>query len=227
MKLIKHTLIPFAIVIFMLLSAEKCNNENFFEGTITYKVDLPEDIGEEVKPYMPTQIVVKYKGVNQKTIMQLGPQAMSIIVNGDKKAMYNLISAMGQKFYIETSFDEVKKEREKSKDSIVEIKYAEETKQVAGKNCKKATVIKLIEGEKVEDVIYFTEELGEAGIKMMDTTKQQVKGIPMEYDMPLNEEISFHLTATTVVQEKLKGTEFTVPESYVKKTKEELQQMGG
>ena len=85
--------------------------------------------------------------------------------------------------------------------------------------CRKALITQP-DGSTVE--IYYTKDLG----KIRHKEYQKLDGFPLQYTSTANG-MSTRITATSVEDEKLDDSLFTVPEGYTEMTLEELQGFGG
>ena len=122
---------------------------------------------------------------------------------------------MGSKVAIKMNPKDEKKAKKEAK--VLDIKYLDETKEIAGYKCKKAEIT--LEGEEETIIVYYTEEIN------TQETKAQYKGLkgfPMSYEIN-TPEMKMVMTVKEVKKEKVSSAEFTVPAEYEEMTMEEFQ----
>lgn len=196
------------------------------EGSITYDVvgvGLPPEMAMAMEG---TEQIITFK--NDKRKIEFQSAAFNLIFINDGKNSTVLRDQMGQKTYTQISNEEVKKKEEKTEDPIIE--YKDETKNVAGYDCKKAIVkVKSPSGEVMTFIAWYTEELplcGQTALMSINTFKG-LKGAPLEYEGKAGP-FDAKYTATSISKNAVKETTF-VPntEGYVKKSSDEMKKMGG
>ena len=95
--------------------------------------------------------------------------------------------------------------------------YSEETKKIAGYDCKKAI---LVFDEDTKMVVWCAE--GITGGGSWGGNFENLKGAPLEYTADLNG-MSMTMTATKVSEEKVSKKKFEIPSDYEFMTPEQLQ----
>ena len=194
-------------------------NAQKFEGKINYTIEY-DDIPEEMAGYesmLPKEMSMKIKGNKSRTEQNTGMGTTVSIFNGDDKVAYTLMNMMGSKIAIKMEEADMKKEMENEPEP--EIIYSDDTKTIAGYECKKAEV-KYGEAEDVV-VVYYTEEIQS---NEMGSAHRGVKGFPMEYEISQNE-MKITMTVKEVLKEKVAKSEFQVPSDYDEMTMEEFTKM--
>ena len=210
-----------AITIFTLFSFQAFAKE--FKGVITYKITVEgSGVTDEMKTMMPKTMTMTIKGNKARSEMIMSMGKTISISNGDDKTAITLMDMMGQKIAIQSNYEEIMKEMADSPEAKVEV--TGETKEIAGYVCKKALVT--IPEEDMEIIVYFTEELGTSALNFDNPQFKDINGVMLEFEMP-NESFSMHFTAVTVEKKNVDDSEFTIPEGYQIKTKEELKGMFG
>jgi hypothetical protein len=194
-----------------------------FKGVITYKITVEgSGVTEEMKTMMPKTMVMSIMGNKARSEMAMSMGKTVSITDGDNKTAITLMDMMGQKIAMQSNYDEIMKEMGNSPKAKVEV--TSETKEIAGYTCKKAIVT--IEEENQEIIVYYTEELGTSALNFDNPQFKDINGVMLEFEMP-NDTFSMHFTAISVEKKNVSESEFTIPEGYQIKTKEELKGMFG
>lgn len=192
--------------------------QDAFEGTIVYEITY-EDLDEMMAQYeamMPKEMTMIHKDAMSKMIQPNGMGQQVVITDNEKKTSTILMDMMGNKMAYE---QDMSKQSDEDKDKKVEIKYFDETKKIAGYECKKAEII--VEGMDENMIVWYTEEIKASG----DNKKfGELKGYPLQYEMR-QPTFTMILTAKTVKKEKVSKAEFKIPKEYEKVTEEEFKQM--
>jgi hypothetical protein len=190
------------------------------EGSITYSVTMEGLPPEQAAMMDGTEQITYFKG--NKSRVEFANAFISTIAINDGTKSIILMDQMGQKMYFEMSAEEMKKKDEKSPEPTIE--YKEETKKIAGYDCKKAIVKSKDEkGEEVVMTVWYTEQLPMAGqsASRSSNTFKGLKGAPLEYEAkqgPFNMKFS----ATSVSKDSVPDSKFVAnTDGYVKKSTEE------
>jgi len=191
-----------------------------FEGKVSYGIEY-SNVPAEMAPYqsmLPKEVNVYLKG-QQSRIEQQGPMGSQTVVLADHKEKTGdlLTNAMGKKVHIHITKEEVEKEEENEED--YEVKYFDETKEIAGYTCKKAEAIT----EDGSFTIFYTEEISGD----LSNQYKKIKGFPLEYEV--NEgEMTVTFLAKEVTKKKLEKALFEVPDGYETMTMDEFREsLGG
>ena len=125
-----------------------------FSGEVTYEISY-EDLDDQIKAMesmLPKSMTVEMRDGMSKTIQ---PNAMGgetiVIVNNENGETLTLLNIMGNKMAIKSNANDKEDE-----EGNVEVEYTEETKEIAGYECKKA-IATTEDGTEV--IIYYTNEL--------------------------------------------------------------------
>ncbi|MBT3208081.1 MAG: hypothetical protein HN704_07800 [Bacteroidetes bacterium] len=191
-----------------------------FSGIITYGINA-EGFSEAEKLQLPKTIVVTYLGSKTKTVTQMPTQEMVILSDYEKKEVVMLQDIMGNMIAMDMS-GEIAKELEKAKESETKFTYSDETKKIAGYDCKK--VVAITETDTL--VGYYTEDLNIENANW-NSIFEEVKGVMLEYEQPGLENKKITIFAQTIKKKKIKEKVFNIPDEYERKTIEELQEMFG
>jgi len=195
-----------------------------FTGKIAYSISYEgKQVADVPEGMLPTSMAMYIGDGFTKSVLFTGMGKQIVISNIGKKTKTTLIDMMGQQFAIESNFEEIHKEMDREKDA--EVKVTDETKEIAGYTCKKMILtFKNDKGEtKSENFAWFTEEL-EVNPEMNFDQKyfKDVKGVMMEYEMDMENDMIMKFTATEVEKKKVPSKDFDIPEEYKKVTREEL-----
>ena len=196
-----------------------------FKGVITYKItyNMP-DMDPQMASMLP-KIMTYYVSGDMAKIEINAPMGKSInIIDGVNKVAYDLMDMMGQKYYIKQSTEEI--ESEIAKESEPELKFIDETKEIAGYDCKKVIVTVESEGKPVTFTVYYTPEIGSKALNFNTSMFKDIDGMLMEFEM--NEgPMQMKFEAISVEKKKLKDSDFEIPEDYKETTRDELMENFG
>jgi GLPGLI family protein len=176
------------------------------EGVILYDAELV-DTNSPMADMMPNKMTVKFK--NNKTIVQMsagmGLLTMSFISDPETKTFTQVVKFTGSpgKAAIQNA-DEIQKENELFN---IEIIPSNETKMIAGYNCKKAR-IHYKGGDPADFDIYYTTELN---IKNSNFSNPYYKldGVLMEYRIK-KAGLEMQFVATSVTKEPVEDAVFQI-----------------
>ena len=193
-----------------------------FEGTVKYSIDVQgENIDAATRAQMPTEIGVYYKANKMRTEMITPMYSIISLSNIADGTMTQMFEMMGQKFYVvQTAEDLAKMKAEDS--GKPEVKLIDETKVIAGYNCKKAEITK--DGETME--VFYTNEIKVPFDKNSQYQVEGIEGVLLEYVME-QQGMTMTFKVKEVKKGKLSGSLFTVPSDFQKKTMDELNTMFG
>ncbi|MFY9308784.1 MAG: DUF4412 domain-containing protein [Bacteroidia bacterium] len=217
----------FAIVLTVLsivqLSAQKGSD---FEGVVKYTVSFEDSQlpPEATAMFKNAQLVVSITPEKQRTDVDMVLQSTSSIIDLKKKQIYTLMDVAGKKYIIKNTEAEAKRESEKAPQP--EIKYLDETKEIAGYKCKKAEVT--IDGSEMKMVVYYTNEIQNNDLQPV---YKGLKGFPLEYSTNMGG-MQIKFIAKSISKEKVPDSVFEIPKGYIETTAEDLQrellkQLGG
>jgi len=210
-----------ALTIFVLFSFQAFAKE--FKGVVTYKITVEgSGVTEEMKTMMPKTMTMTIKGNKARSeIITIMGKTVSIS-DGDLKSAITLMDMMGQKIAIQKTSEEIMNEIAESPEVKVEV--TSETKDILGYICKKAIITN--PEDDMELIIYFTEELGSKELNFDNPQFKDINGVMLEFEIPY-EMVNMHFTAVNVEKKNVDDNEFTIPEGYELKTKEEMMKMMG
>lgn len=216
----KPTLSVIAIFILSLVCTESfAQKGKVFMGTITFDITYDGNLEPAVKAQLPSDAVYYIKGnkVFQESKTSMGTQ--SVIIDGDTKTSLILFDMMGQQLAIKISKEDIEKQLKEVPTAKVE--FFEETKKIAGYNCKK---VEITEADNTTTA-YFSTELNCLDINWA-TPYKDIKGVLLEYTTTA-QGITMKYTAREVKETKVKDNKFTVPVGYKEMTPDEAKKMFG
>lgn len=204
-----------------------------FAGTITFawSAEGTDDPNIAAQLAELSQEVILLGNSTKTVLNQMGVGFINI-TNGDYKLVTTVIDIPGYgKYYIEQDEAEVKKKFETTK---MDFNYTEESKTIAGYNCKKV-VVKMTDLETDEEdqiVLWVTNDLL-TGDNVNFSTYPGLKGYPLGIEVKKEidgEEVTLVQKASAVTpSKKIKSTEFLRPSDAkdIKDAPAELKQMFG
>ena len=181
-----------------------------FEGIIKFSISyesLPAEMSEAVA-MLPKEQIFYIKKSKSKFVQNSSMSNTTVISDSDENTSIVLMEAMGQKYKMTMTSEEVE-EMEKETVDEIEIEYINESRTIAGYTCKKAVV--KMEGMDEEAVFYYTEEI--APLKLSGMEGLHLKGLPLEYIISM-EGMKMVMKATSVEKTTVADNTFDVPEGY-------------
>jgi hypothetical protein len=196
-----------------------------FDGVITYKISYPDSKFSEAQLNMfPKVMTVSIKGSKARTEMNVGGGTTIEILDYVAKTKVALINMMGQKFAIKQTAQEIEKENAEQPKGTVNV--TNETKSIAGYNCKKAIVTSDEDGIKSTFEVWFTEELGGKDANFDNPLYKDINGVMLEF-LIKTPQITMKLNATSVEKKAVSAKDFEIPADYTLTTQEELKSKFG
>jgi hypothetical protein len=174
----------------------------------------------------PKEMTITIANNKSKTEMLAGGASIITIVNGSNLTQTLLINAMGMKFYVKTTKEDIEKDLAEKENEPV-INYLPETKTIAGLTAKKAEYITTDEfGDSTTTIIYYSEEVGNENLNYGGQF-HGLKGFPLEYIVETEQGKITFLTVTIQKKKKLNDTLFLIPSDYEEMSRETLKGMFG
>ncbi|MFH1161216.1 MAG: DUF4412 domain-containing protein [bacterium] len=197
-----------------------------FEGVITYKISYPDSKFTESQLAMfPKIMTIMIKGDKAKSEIQTPMGAQIEITNYADKTKVGLINMMGQKYAIQETADEI--QQDMKDDPLGQVQLTDETKTIAGYNCKKAIVTMDDDGSKTTYEVWYNNEFGAINSNFDNALYKDINGVLMEFTM-ITPQFTMQFSAIAVEKKSVSSKEFEIPAEYTLTTKEELQsKMGG
>jgi len=196
-----------------------------FDGVITYKISYPDSKFSEAQLNMfPKVMTVSVKGSKARTEMNVGGGTTVEILDYVAKTKVALINMMGQKFAIKQTKQEIEKENAEQPKGTVNV--TNDTKNIAGYNCKKAIVTSDEDGVKTTFEVWFTEEIGGKDANFDNPLYKDINGVMLEFIIK-TPQITMKLSATGVEKKSVPAKDFEIPADYTLTTQEELKSKFG
>ena len=186
------------------------------EGSITYNVTMEGLPPEQAAMMDGTEQKTTFK--NDKSKIEFSNAFINTVTVFDGTKMVTLMDQMGQKTFFEMTSDEMNKRSEKSPKS--EIEYKEETKKIAGYDCKKAIIKSKDEkGEETVMNVWYSESLPNLSKNSGRNSggMKELKGAPLEFEAKQGP-FFMKFTASEISTKTVDDSEFKVStEGYVKR----------
>lgn len=186
------------------------------EGSITYNVTMEGLPPEQAAMMDGTEQKTTFK--NDKSKIEFSNAFINTVTVFDGSKMVTLMDQMGQKTFFEMTSDEMNKRSEKSPKS--EIEYKEETKKIAGYDCKKAIIKSKDEkGEETVMNVWYSESLPNLSKNSGRNSggMKELKGAPLEFEAKQGP-FFMKFTASEISTKTVDDSEFKVStEGYVKR----------
>lgn len=190
------------------------------EGSITYSVKA-EGLPKEYEPFFAgAESKVYFK--EKKYRMDFATAMNSQIITADDKQMMKLEDMMGQKSYYVRKKESIDKEVKALKKEDPKITYVDETKSIAGYECKKAIIEeKNKKGEVEKSTVWYCDKFSRSETVASGSAMKGLKGVPFEFEINTGMAI-LHLTASQVSTAPIPDSIFNVStEGYTETSYEE------
>ena len=197
-----------------------------FKGVINYKISYPgTEMDASMAAMMPKMAILTIRGHMSKFEISMGQMgSQMVITDGESKTVTTCMNMMGQKYYYVESQEDIISEMD---DDKVSIDIKDETKEIAGYECKKAVITVKEGGEDLIFTIYFTEEITSSSLNIDNPYFKDIPGAMLEFEINTGGGGMMKMSATSVNKKNVSESEFEIPEGYVKKTSAEVRQMQG
>lgn len=188
------------------------------EGKITYEISYPDmEMDQQMAAMMPVESIVYIKShlSRSETAMGMGISSVTIM-NSKTNEVIALMDMMGTKTATKMKDESGGKDKDAMKFSLVD-----ETKVIAGIECKKA-IMKNTDGTEFE--MFYTDKIDSRS--QFSKQWKEFKGFPMEYVIT-SAGFNMKMTAKTIETEKIDDSMFAIPPDYTVMTQEEFSKMMG
>jgi len=212
----------------IVLSCYSCNNKNndsklISEGIIEYEITYPNIAADDIflLSMMPKEMNMKFKDNNTIGELKTGAGVFTtkLISNENQRNLFHFLKLVNKRYGLILDSAEIYSTYAKKPEDMKLIP-SNETKVIAGYNCKKMDVV--FDDPKKNFSIYYTDEIG---IKAPNwcTPYHEITGVMMEYNIT-QYNIEMHLTAKVVTATDIPDEEFGVPTDYEKITRTEMEE---
>jgi hypothetical protein len=191
-------------IIFTLLSTTTMLVFGQNEGTVLYEMKIEGLPPEQASMMGDMTMKIVWKGnkyYSEQSSMMYETKSVT-----DENGTLVLMDQMGNKFYMKYKPEELSKESDKGSAPEYKIEQTNETKKIAGYDCKKAIVTsKTRDGKELKIDIWYTDKIPNYYSKQKNTTRRyqdmsylkSINGMPMEYTI-LQGQMSIKVTAKEV-----------------------------
>lgn len=185
---------------------------SFTQGKVIYRITyLNVDFIEQVKPYMPTEMVLQYNPGFSKSEIKAASGGNLTLYNAKDGITRILMNLKGQNVAMKIAADEMAKSISSSLPPHV-VQLTKETKKIAGVVCKMARVVYIDSAfYNMSFELYYTDRI-KAKAPYFNPYKE-IKGLPMVIQMMQNG-MYMRFEAVQVIAEKTPDKEFITPEGY-------------
>lgn len=207
-------------------------NAQIKEGSITYDMKMEGLPPEQAAMIGDMELKNTFK--NGKSLSEMSSMMFTNQTVIDDKGMTMLMEQMGNKMAVKQTKEEMEKEAAKVKDKPADpkIEYTNETKTIAGYECKKAIVTMLVGKDKKEEKmeIWYSDKFenpNKDGKGQGQNFMKGFKGLPFEFANAQGA-MKFTFTAKAVSTDPIDDSKFNLStEGYKMMTMDELKAMRG
>lgn len=218
-KILFHSTFLVSVAFGLLLSAGCSSDkteaavEKISQGKIVYSLSYPQFEDDNIFTSMfPSEMTFKFKDHNTRNELKtkMAIFSTSLLANNKDKKVTHLVKIANKYSGLEMDSMEIMEEYGRKPEGM-SITPTDQTKQIAGYNCKHAKVTFESDSTKNFD-IYYTEE-----IDLRDpnwcTPFHEIKGVLMEAQVN-KFNIDMHMVATEVVSEEYPAEDFQITNEY-------------
>ncbi len=211
--------------LFITLTWTACKHEDekfISEGSIEFSATVV-DKSNSMASMAPSKMTIRFKKNKSCVEMSAGMGLFNtqFVSNPETHTLLQLVKLLNKKFWLMEDEAQLKKEIE---DYKIEIKPTNETKIIAGYNCKKS-VVHYTDDSSPDFDIYYTNELNIQNPNFANPF-HTVDGVLMEYQMKkFGLEMKFE--AKKVTKETIEDATFQVPDDYKKISQKEMNELFG
>lgn len=206
-------------------------NAQIKEGSITYDMKM-EGLPPE-QAAMMGDMELKNSFKNDKTLSEMSSMMFSSQTCIDEKGLTMLMEQMGNKIAIKQTKEEMEKEAAKVKDKPADpkIEYLNETKTIAGYECKKAIITMVGKDKKEEKMeVWYSDKFENPNIEGKGRGQafmKGLKGVPFEFSNAQGG-MKFTMIAKAVSTDPVDDSKFNLStDGYKIMTMDELKAMQG
>lgn len=200
------------------------------EGSITYSMTIEGLPPDQAAMMGDMESTISFK--DKKVFYEMTSMMVNVKSLSDDNGSLTLMDQMGNKTYIKMTKEEMEKKSAENKDKVkdAKIEYTNDTKSIAGYDCKKAIVSYTTpkEGAQTTEVWYTDKIPYIQGGRQKATGDpfQGIKGMPMEYSMNQGP-MKVKLVAKSVSTDKVPESKFALSTDGYTESKGFPQQGGG
>lgn len=205
-------------------------NAQIKEGYVVYDMKIEGMPPEQAAMMGDMETKVTFK--NGKSLTEITSMMFTQQMMNDDKGMLILSESMGNKTAVRMTKEEMEKEAEKAKDKNPEpkIEYVNETKTIAGHECKKAIVTTVDKKKETKSEVWYCEKFenqNKEGKGKGMAGMASLKGMPFEYTGEQGP-MKIKMTAREVSTDPIADSKFELStEGYKVMTMDEVKAMQG
>ncbi|GIV26760.1 MAG: hypothetical protein KatS3mg027_0574 [Bacteroidia bacterium] len=205
------------------------------QGTAVYQMSIEGLPPEQAAMMGDMEMKIVWK--DNKTYSEQNSMMYSMRSVSDEKETLILMEMMGNKNYMRINHDDPKYNNDKGKEvPEYKVEYFNETKKIAGYDCKKALVTtKTKDGKEMTMEVWYTEQVPNVYSQQKYTSKRNqnaaylkgLKGMPLEYSIPQGQ-MTVKVTAKEINFNPVSDDVFKLStEGYTEMKPEDMKKMGG
>lgn len=203
-------------------------NAQIKEGYVMYDTKI-DGLPPEQAAMAESEMKIYFK--NGKSLTEMNSMVYSMQILMDDNGMLMLMEQMGNKIAMKQTKDEMTKEAAKNKTPDPKIEYVNETKTIAGYECKKAIITTVNKDKKEEKTeMWYCEKFdnpNKEGAGRGGNLYKGLKGMPFEYSVNQGG-MKVTILAKEVSTDPVSDSKFTLStDGYKVMTADELKSMRG
>lgn len=213
------------ITIAALVASATISQAQVKEGTVTYTMEFQGLPAEAASMMGNMETKVYFKKDKSLSEVTTGMGTTKVLV--DNKGTLTLIDQMGQKVYMKTAASDIEKQQQDM--AAPKIEYVNETKKVAGYDCKKAIITLHVKDEDIKTEVWYTDKIisSAMGKSKEAAMFKGLKGFPLEYEI-VQGQLKIKMTAKEVSTDAVQDTMFALStEGFTELTQDDLKKMQG
>lgn len=222
---IKFLSLAFALMSVVSVSAQ------IKEGSVLYDMKIEGLPPEQAAMMGDMETKITFK--NGKTLTEVNSMMFTQQMSADDNGMVMLMEQMGNKIAMKQTKAEMEKEEAKSKEKPADpkVEYFNDTKTIAGYECKKA-IVTVVDKDKKENKaeIWYTDKFenpNKDGKGKGQSMMKGIKGMPFEYSTTMGP-MKIKMVAKEVSTEPVPDSKFNLStDGYKLMTADELKAMSG
>jgi GLPGLI family protein len=190
------------------------------EGEIHYKVTYPKmDKDNFMRDFMPKKMTLKFKDDKYITNLSagMGMFKTNFLCDLEKKEFIQMVKLINKKYVLKLENEEIAASINKL--PKFNIEFSDETKEILGYVCKKATVT-IDNGLNDAFTVFYTDEIN---IENPNWSNQFsiINGVLLEYQYE-KYDVCMRFTAKKIHFKEIEDTAFEVPENYEEITEDKM-----
>lgn len=201
-------------------------NAQVKEGSITYAVTIEGMPPEQAAMMGDMENKLTFK--DKKVLQEMNSMMYSYKISVDESGMLMLMESMGNKTYTKWSKADLDKQKEGKKDPKIE--YTNDTKTIAGYECKKAIITNEGKDGETKTDVWYTEKIpyvAAGGGRRGGGDFSGIKGALMEFSVNQGP-MKVKMTATNVSLDKVSDSIFALStDGYTEMKPDDLKRMQG